>query len=59
MPEAKSGKNRLHLDIQPPVGTRDAEVERLAGIGAVVADDRRRAHRHGLTHRPRRATCRA
>ncbi|GAA2340084.1 VOC family protein [Streptomyces cuspidosporus] len=41
VPEAKTGKNRLHLDIQPPSGTRDAEVERLLSLGARVIDDRR------------------
>ncbi|NGN68672.1 VOC family protein [Streptomyces sp. A7024] len=41
VPEGKTVKNRLHLDIQPPTGTRDGEVERLAGLGArVVADHR-------------------
>ncbi|MGW5344662.1 VOC family protein [Streptomyces sp. HUAS TT3] len=42
VPEAKSGKNRLHLDIQPQDGTRDEEVERLIGLGARLVDDRRR-----------------
>ncbi len=33
--EAKSAKNRLHLDIAPPLGSdRDAEVERLTALGA-------------------------
>ncbi|MEU9790034.1 VOC family protein [Streptomyces sparsogenes] len=41
VPEPKTGKNRLHLDIQPPSGTRDAEVERLLSLGARVVDDRR------------------
>jgi len=32
VPEAKAGKNRVHLDVQPTSGTRDAEfcVERSA-----------------------------
>jgi catechol 2,3-dioxygenase-like lactoylglutathione lyase family enzyme len=35
----KSGKNRLHLDIAPPAGgSQQAEVERLAGLGATPAD---------------------
>ncbi|OPF71552.1 glyoxalase/bleomycin resistance/dioxygenase family protein [Streptomyces antioxidans] len=41
VPDDKAVKNRLHLDIQPPSGTRDAEVERLLGLGARVVDDRR------------------
>ena len=39
-PDAKSVKNRLHLDLQPE-GFRDAEVEWLLTQGATVADDRR------------------
>ncbi|MBU3871225.1 VOC family protein [Streptomyces sp. 4503] len=41
VPDSKAVKNRVHLDIQPPSGTRDAEVERLIGLGASVVDDRR------------------
>ncbi|WP_455351754.1 VOC family protein [Streptomyces sp. SYSU K217416] len=41
VPEGKTVKNRVHLDIQPPSGTRDHEVERLAGLGASVVSDRR------------------
>ncbi|MGX1883039.1 VOC family protein [Streptomyces sp. NPDC055287] len=41
VPEGKSVKNRVHLDIQPPHGTRDAEVERLAALGARIVSDRR------------------
>jgi catechol 2,3-dioxygenase-like lactoylglutathione lyase family enzyme len=32
--EARSGKNRLHLDIAPATGTQEAEVERLVDLGA-------------------------
>ncbi|MCB5169376.1 VOC family protein [Streptomyces bambusae] len=42
VPEGKTVKNRVHLDIQPPSGTRDEEVGRLAGLGAEVLDDQRR-----------------
>lgn len=42
VPEGKSAKNRVHLDIQPPTGTRDEEVERLTGLGARVVSDQRR-----------------
>ncbi|QES53555.1 glyoxalase [Streptomyces venezuelae] len=43
VPDAKSVKNRVHLDIQPPTGTRDETVERLIGLGAKLVDDRRDA----------------
>jgi hypothetical protein len=36
VPEAKSVKNRLHLDFRGD--DRDAEVERLLGLGATLAD---------------------
>ncbi len=36
VPEQKSIKNRLHLDFRPD--DRDAEVERLIGLGATRAD---------------------
>jgi hypothetical protein len=36
VPEAKLVKNRLHLDFRPD--DRDAEVERLLGLGATRAD---------------------
>ena len=42
VPEAKSVKNRVHVDVQAGT-TRDAEVERLTGLGAQVVDDQRRA----------------
>jgi catechol 2,3-dioxygenase-like lactoylglutathione lyase family enzyme len=36
---AKTGKNRLHLDIAPPDdGDQQAEVERLIGLGAALVD---------------------
>ncbi|WP_433246756.1 VOC family protein [Streptosporangium sp. CA-135522] len=42
VPEGKSTKNRVHLDVTGSDGTtRDQEVERLLGIGATVQDDRR------------------
>jgi Glyoxalase-like domain len=37
VPEEKSIKNRLHLDLRPS-RTRDEEVERLRGLGATVLD---------------------
>ena len=36
VPEEKTGKNRLHLDLHPGDGLREAEVERLTGLGASV-----------------------
>ncbi|MEV4612853.1 VOC family protein [Kitasatospora sp. NPDC049258] len=41
VPEAKSIKNRLHLDLQPQDRTRDQEIERLRATGATLIDDRR------------------
>jgi predicted enzyme related to lactoylglutathione lyase len=41
VPEGKAAKNRIHLDIRPRELTRDAEVERLVGLGARQIDDRR------------------
>jgi hypothetical protein len=42
VPETKSVKNRMHLDLTPTGRTRDEEVDRLLGIGASLVDDRRR-----------------
>lgn len=36
VPEPKTVKNRLHLDLHPGEGSRSAEVERLTGLGARV-----------------------
>lgn len=36
VPETKTGKNRLHLDVHSEPGRRDAEVVRLEGLGATV-----------------------
>ncbi|WP_042376213.1 VOC family protein [Streptacidiphilus melanogenes] len=41
VPEAKSGKNRVHLDLQPRDRSRDEEVTRVVGLGATLVDDRR------------------
>jgi len=41
VPEPKTGKNRLHLDLQPQDLNRDQEVDRLLALGARVVDDRR------------------
>ena len=42
VPEAKTVKNRLHLDLVPAEGTRDQELERLLGRGARTVEDLRR-----------------
>lgn len=41
VPEGKTVKNRVHLDLSPAT-TRDDEVARLEGLGATAIDDRRR-----------------
>ncbi|AWB93534.1 VOC family protein [Aeromicrobium chenweiae] len=41
VPEAKTGKNRIHLDLRPREGTRDEEIERVRALGAVEVADRR------------------
>lgn len=41
VPEPKTVKNRVHLDLQPQDRTRDEEVERLLALGATLVDDRR------------------
>ena len=38
VPEEKSVKNRLHIDVSPTDRTRDEEVERLVALGATHAD---------------------
>ncbi|EST36926.1 hypothetical protein N566_15860 [Streptomycetaceae bacterium MP113-05] len=40
VPEAKTGKNRLHLCVRPDTSCGE-EVERLLGLGATLVDDRR------------------
>ncbi|WP_327366638.1 VOC family protein [Streptomyces sp. NBC_01217] len=47
VPEAKSTKNRVHLDIQPQDRTRDEEVERLLGLGATLVADHRKPNGRG------------
>ncbi|MGW7363598.1 VOC family protein [Streptomyces sp. NPDC054841] len=41
VPEKKTLKNRVHLDLQPQDRTRDEEVERLLKLGASLVGDRR------------------
>lgn len=42
--EAKTVKNRVHLDLVPEGGSQDEEVARLEALGAVIHDDRRDAN---------------
>ena len=39
VPDDKVVKNRLHLDLRPVDGTREAEVDRLVALGAVQLGD--------------------
>jgi hypothetical protein len=42
VPEGKTVKNRIHLDLQPRAGhLRDEEIERALSLGARMVDDRR------------------
>lgn len=47
VPEEKSVKNRVHLDLRPRAGSRDEELERLLAHGAVVVEDLRGLHGSG------------
>ncbi|WP_353944127.1 VOC family protein [Streptomyces sp. HUAS MG91] len=38
VPETKTVKNRLHLDVHADQGRRDAEAERITGLGARVLE---------------------
>ncbi|SCL22209.1 Glyoxalase-like domain [Micromonospora rhizosphaerae] len=38
----RHGKGAFHIDLHPADRTRDAEVERLLGLGAALVADRRR-----------------
>jgi predicted enzyme related to lactoylglutathione lyase len=41
VPEPKTAKNRVHLDVVPGDRSQDEEIARLVGIGASVVSDRR------------------
>ncbi len=47
VPEGKTIKNRVHLDVQPQDRTRDEEVERLIALGATLVNDMRRPDGRG------------
>ena len=42
VPEGKTAKNRVHLDLEPDEGTRDDAVERALAAGAAVLADHRK-----------------
>jgi hypothetical protein len=42
VPEPKTAKNRVHLDVVPEDRTRDEEVDRLLAVGATLVEDHRR-----------------
>ncbi|NUW43975.1 VOC family protein [Nonomuraea rhodomycinica] len=41
VPEGKTVKNRVHLDVNAVEGSRDQEVERLLELGATLFEDHR------------------
>jgi predicted enzyme related to lactoylglutathione lyase len=47
VPEAKSIKNRVHLDLLPQDGSQEQEVSRLESLGARILADRRDANPGG------------
>ncbi|MFH8367609.1 VOC family protein [Streptomyces sp. NPDC018031] len=42
VPEKKTVKNRVHLDLQPQERSRDEEVDRVLALGATLVADHRR-----------------
>ncbi|MFF0629510.1 VOC family protein [Streptomyces sp. NPDC004296] len=42
VPDAKTVKNRVHVDLQPQDRSRDEEVERVLALGATAVGDHRR-----------------
>ncbi len=47
VPDEKQGRNRVHFDLRPTDRPRDAEVERVAALGASVVQDCRTADGRG------------
>ena len=41
VPEGKTIKNRLHIDVNPADRSQDEEIARLTGLGATVLSDNR------------------
>lgn len=48
VPEGKTAKNRMHLDVAPDEGTRDEAVERAPEAGSTITGDHRKDDRTGL-----------
>jgi hypothetical protein len=48
VPEPRTGKNRLHIDLVPRDRTRDEEVARLIELGATEVEDHRDENGPGL-----------
>lgn len=46
VPEAKTTKNRIHLDLQP-ARRRDEDVARVLELGGTIVDDRRKPNGRG------------
>lgn len=42
VPEGRTVKNRVHLDLQPQDRTRDEEIARVLGLGATLVADHRK-----------------
>ena len=47
VPEGKTAKNRMHLDLSPETGTRDELVDAAVAAGATVIGDHRTPEGHG------------
>ncbi|ASW54190.1 VOC family protein [Plantactinospora sp. KBS50] len=47
VPDSKKVKNRVHFDLRPVEGSREAEVARLIELGASPVDDRRNPNGSG------------
>ncbi|QEU93691.1 VOC family protein [Streptomyces kanamyceticus] len=47
VPDGKTIKNRVHVDLQPQDRTRDEEVERIVALGATPYEDHRRPNGRG------------
>ena len=47
VPEGKTGKNRIHFDLQPTERSRDEELPRLLELGATVYEDHRKPNGRG------------
>lgn len=41
VPDAPTAPKRIHFDLRPRSGTRDEEIERVRGLGAIEVEDHR------------------